>query len=469
MTEVIFTMDSPPIISPETKAITQGSSGVKMTAPQKKKSKWLRWVILVVLLLGAGGGVVGWQKFRPQPLTVQTEKVSRHGLTEIVTATGKVQPFLQVKISPEVSGEIIELPVKEGQSVKKGDLLVRIKPDFYIASRNSAEANYQSSESSRATAAAQAAKAESEFKRNKELFERKLVSESVYDEFRTASDVAKAQAESAGHLIEMARQSLKKTEEDLLKCTIYSPIDGTVSKLISEKGERVVGTGMMAGTEIMTVADLNEMEARVEVGEVDVVLVKLSQRARLEVDSFRDRKFAGVVTQIANSAKTTGANTQQEATKFEVRIRITDKDRFLPGMSVTAEIETRSRTNVLTVPIQAVTTRLPKGAKKDDPKPTMAKGEDKDLEQELADLTKKKDKSGPKPIDVVFTVEGGKAKMIPVKRGISDESNYEILEGLTEGQEIVIGSYKAIARELEDDKLAKVDNTKKDAKSEEKK
>jgi HlyD family secretion protein len=464
-------MDSIPPTLPETKAPAAGSSGQTMTAASKKKRSltWLWITLALVLLAGAGGGAVAYQKFSKKPLTVQTEKAARRNLTEIVTATGKVQPFLSVKISPEVSGEIIELPVKEGQAVKKGDLLVRIKPDFYIASRNSAEASFKSAESGRTTAVAQAAKAESEFRRNQELFEKKLVSESVYEDFRTAFDVAKSQAASAGHQIEMARQSLKKAEEDLMKCTIYSPVDGTVAKLISEKGERVVGTGMMAGTEIMTIADLNEMEARVEVGEVDVVLVQLGQRARLEVDSFRDRKFAGIVTQIANSAKTTGANSQQEATKFEVRIRITDKDRFLPGMSTTAEIETRYRTNVLTVPIQSVTTRLPKGAKKDEKKSAMVSAEDKDLDQELSDLTKKKDKSGPKPIDVVFTVEGDKAKTIPVKRGISDEAYYEILEGIAEGQEIVTGSYKAIARELEDEKLAKVDNTKKDAKPEEKK
>ena len=442
-----------------------------MTAGSSKKRslRWL-WITLLVLLLAGGvGGALSYQKFAIKPLTVQTEKVGRRNLTEIVTATGKVQPVVQVKISPEVSGEIIELPVKEGQFVRKGDLLVKIRPDLYMASRNSAEANFKSSVAGLNTSKAQAEKAEAEFKRNIELFERKLVSESVYDEFRTGANVAKAQVTASEHQVEMARQSLKKAEEDLLRCTIYSPVDGTISKLISEKGERVVGTGMMAGTEIMTVADLNEMEARVEVGEVDVVLVQLGQRARLEVDSFRDRKFAGVVTQIANSAKTTGLNTQQEATKFEVRIRITDKDRFLPGMSVTSEIETRYRTNVLTVPIQSVTTRLPKGAKKDEKKPMMAKQEDKDLEQEFADLTKKKDKSGPKPIDVVFTVEGGKAKMIPVKRGISDEAYYEIIEGVTEGLEIVTGNYKAIARELEDDKEAKVDNTPKDAKPEGKK
>lgn len=438
-----------------------------MAAPKKKKIHWLVWLFLAAVLLGAAGAAAGWQKFRPQPLTVQTEKATRRNLTEVVTATGKVQPFLQVKISPEVAGEIIELPVKEGQFVHKGDLLVKIKPDFYIASRNSAEANAQSAEAGLNTSIAQAAKAEAEFKRNKELFDKKLVSESVYDEFRTALDVARAQVDSSVHQVEMAKQSLKKSDEDLLKCTIYSPIDGTVSKLISEKGERVVGTGMMAGTEIMTVADLNEMEARVEVGEVDVVLVQIGQKAKLEVDSFRDRKFSGVVTQIANSAKTTAAATQSEATKFEVRIRITDKDRFLPGMSATAEIETRYRTNVLTVPIQSVTTRLPKGAKKDDKKDSL-KPEDKDLEQDLANLTKKKDKAA-KPIDVVFAVEDGKAKMIPVKRSISDDAFYEITEGLAEGQEVVTGSYKAIARELEDGKLAKVDNTKKDAKPEEKK
>lgn len=442
--------------------MTAGSS-------QKRSLRWL-WITPAVLLIAGGGaGAAGYQKFAKKPLTVQAEKVGRRNLTEIVTATGKVQPVVQVKISPEVSGEIIELPVKEGQFVKKGDLLVKIRPDLYVAGRNSAEANFKSSVASLNTAKAQAEKAEAEFRRNAELFERKLVSESIYDEFRTGANVAKAQVMASEHQVEMARQSLKRAEEDLLRCTIHSPVDGTISKLISEKGERVVGTGMMAGTEIMTVADLNEMEARVEVGEVDVVLVQRSQKARLEVDSFRDRKFSGVVTQIANSAKTTGLNTQQEATKFEVRIRVTDKDRFLPGMSVTAEIETRYRTSALTVPIQSVTTRLPKGTKKDEKQPMMAKQEDKDLEQEFADLTKKKDKSGPKPIDVVFTVEGGKAKMIPVKRGISDEAYYEIMDGVAEGQEIVTGSYKAIARELEDDKEAKVDNSPKDAKAEEKK
>ena len=431
-----------------------------MTAPHKKKSRWILWLALVLILLGGAGGAFAWQKFRTKPLTVQTEKATRRNLTELVTATGKIQPFLQVKISPEVAGEIIELPVKEGQIVHKGDLLVRIKPDYYRAIRDSAEASFKSAESGLVTAAANVARATSEFKRVTELSSKNLVSGTDFDTAKNNFEVATATETSARHQIEMGRQTWKKAEEDLLKCTIYSPIDGTVSKLISEVGERVVGTGMMAGTEIMTVADLNEMEARVEVGEVDVVLVNVGQRARLEVDSFRDRKFAGIITQIANSAKTQGAGTQQEATKFEVRIRITDRERFLPGMSATAELETRYRTNVVTVPIQCVTTRLPKGSKKEEKKPVAGTQQDKELDQEFANLTKKKDKIVP-PVDVVFGIDGGKARMIPVKRGISDDAYYEILEGISEGTEVVSGSFKAIARELEDEKPVTVDNTKK--------
>ncbi|MSU35411.1 MAG: efflux RND transporter periplasmic adaptor subunit [Pedosphaera sp.] len=424
-----------------------------------------------ILLFGPGC-------WRQPPTVVQTEKVARRNVTERVTATGKVQPFLQVKISPEVAGEIIELPVKEGQPVAKGALLVRIKRDFYEASRNSAEANrnssqanHQSSRASLLTAEANVRKAESEFRRNAELFNRKLLSESVYDEVRTALENARAQVEvthanstAAGHQVQVASAALKKAEEDLLKTTILSPIDGTVSKLTSEVGERVVGTGMMAGTEIMTIADLNKMEARVEVGEVDVVKVVVGQRARLEVDSFRDRKIAGLVTQIANSAKTQGMGTQQEATKFEVRIRITEKEFFRPGMSVTADIETTYRTNVLTVPIQSVTTRLPKGSvrpdAKKDAKSVQRDKEEKDAADLLGISEKKRQKEGAKPIDVVFTVVDAKAKLLPVKRGISDDNYYEIIEGVTEGLDVVSGGFKAIARELDEDKPAKVDNDK---------
>lgn len=420
---------------------------------------------LIVVALGAAGTAAFLKKRKPV-LTVQTEKVTRRTLTEIVTATGKVQPILQVKISPEVAGEIIELPVKEGQAVRKGDLLVKIRPDYYEAARNSAEATFRSAEADWSTARAELLQSGLELRRVADLFDKKIVGEAEFDSAKTARDVRTAQAAAAQHRVDNAKSAVRRAEEDLLKCTIYSPIDGTVAKLNSEAGERVVGTGMMAGTEIMVVADLDDMEARVEVGEVDVPLVKLGQVAKLDVDSFRNQTFAGKVTQIANSAKTTQAGSQQEATKFEVRIRILDRERFLPGMSVTADIETRYRTNVLTVPIQSVTTRLPAGAKKPDAKVAAKEKEEQKELQELSDMAgRRKDKS-EKPMDVVFTVVDGKAKMLPVQRGISDDSYYEIIEGITEGFEVVSGSYKAIARELEDGKEAKVDNQPKDPKSE---
>ena len=420
-------------------------------------------ILSLIVVILSGVGTAAYLKRRQPVLTVQTETVARRNLIEIVTATGKVQPVLQVKISPEVAGEIIELPVKEGQAVKKGDLLVKIRPDYYEAARNSAEATFKSAEADWTTARAELAQSGLELRRVAELFEKKIIGESEFDSAKTAREVRTAQASAAQHRVDNAKSAVRRAEEDLLKCTIYSPIEGTVAKLNSENGERVVGTGMMAGTEIMVVADLTEMEARVEVGEVDVPLVKLGQLTKLDVDSFRNQKFSGKVTQIANSAKTTLSGGQQEATKFEVRIRIIDRERFLPCMSVTADIETRYRTNVLTVPIQSVTTRLPKGAKKPDSKISEQEKEEQKEMQEMANLAgKKKDKS-EKPFDVVFTVVANQAKMLAVKRGISDDSYYEILEGITEGLDVVSGSYKAIARELEDEKVVKVDNQPKTA------
>ncbi|MEP6662519.1 MAG: efflux RND transporter periplasmic adaptor subunit, partial [Verrucomicrobiota bacterium] len=254
----------------------------------------------------------------------------------------------------------------------------------------------------------------------------------------------------------MAKAALLRAEDDLSKPTIFSPLTGTITKLNSQLGERVVGTAMMAGTEMMTVSDLNEMETRVDIGEIDVVLIEVGQKARLEVDAFKDRKFKGVVTEIANSAKTTaGAANNQEATKFEVKIRFAEKESFRPGMSVTAEIETRSRTNVLTVPIQSVTTRLPKmtNAPMAKTNSTALTNESPSKENSVTNsIAKKKFNEPAKPIEVVFVVENGRAKLTPVKRGISDDNYVEITDGLKEGQEVVSGTYKAINRELEDGK-----------------
>jgi HlyD family secretion protein len=433
---------------------------------------------LLLVLLTAGAIV----KRREPAITVQTEKIGRRNLTEIVVANGKIQPVIQVKISPEVSGEIIELPVKEGQCIGKGDLIMKIKPDFYIANRNQSEAGYKSSLASKATAEATLRKAKAEYKRNADLYKQKLISVSTFDEIRAAYDVAEAQLTNAEHQVEMAYAVLASAEESLAKTTIVSPISGTVSKLNSALGERVVGTATMAGTEVMTIADLNEMEARVDIGEIDVVLIKPEQNVRLEVDAFKDKKFSGTVTEIANSSTTAanngfGNNNNQEATKFGVKIRIKEKEPFRPGMSVTAEIETRYRTNVLAVPIASVTTRMPKkeGATNGVAGAAQTNGSSAKtnvvsattnapgLEATNGWSSDKKSKEGPKPVEVVFLMEGDRAKMTPVKIGISDDTHWEITEGLKDGQEVISGGYRAISRDLEDGKKVKKGQVKGDA------
>lgn len=440
----------------------------------KGKSGKRFWLIVVALLVAAGAAA-WWFQFRrkEEAVTIQTEKVQRRDLTELVVANGRVYPVLQVKISPEVSGEIIELPVKEGQQVKKGDLLLRIKPDFYAASKRSAEASYQAAVANKELSAANLRKAEIEEARNRSMLDNKLISDSVYLEIKTACDVARSTFRASEHQVNVAKAALQRAEEEMAKTTIVSPLTGTVSKLNSQPGERVVGTAMMTGTEVMVIADLNEMEARVDIGEVDVVLIAVGQRTRLEVEAFRERKFTGTVTEIANSSRGLGAPAQggggggggqgQEATRFEVKVRIMDKETFRPGMSVTAEIETRSRTNVLSVPIQSVTTRLPKPDKEKEKE----KGGGGTNVVEVAARTnspgagRKKDEA-PKPVEVVFLRDGETVRALPVKRGISDENYSEIVEGLREGQEVVSGGYKAISRDLEDGKKVKLGDPEKE-------
>jgi len=432
-------------------------------ATPKKRRKLLIFSGIGVLLVALA--LLALFRKKEAIITVQTDKVARRDLVERVVATGKIQPVTQVIISPEVAGEIVALPFKEGDRVKKGDLLVQIKPDNYRASRNSAEANYLSAIASKSLAQAQLEKAEAEYKRNRDLFESKLVSDSVFLDFKTAYEVAKLQFESAQHQEAQARFGLDKAADDLSKTTIQSPIDGTVTRLKSQLGERVLGTSFNMGTEIMTIADLSEMEARVDLGEVDVVLIQTGQVARLEVDAFKNRKFSGLVSEVANSAKglgssaLTASSSSQDATKFEVHIRVKEKELFLPGMSVTAEIETRYRTNVLTIPIASLTSRLPKEPKKGEATNTVAGTTNASLAQvdpppAAGTNTVKSEKKSKeaKPIEVVFIFDNDHAKMVPVKSGISDDDYYEITEGLTEGQEVVSGGYKAISRDLEDGK-----------------
>lgn len=440
-------------------------------ANSKKRRKTLVFTGIGIVLLALTG--VAMFKKRDVTIAVQTEKVARHNLTEIVVANGKIQPVVLVKISAEVSGEIIELPLKEGQPVKKGDLLVKIKPDFYVAQRNQALAGFKQSEAGKATAEANLRKAEAEYKRAQELAHQKLIADSAFDEAKAAYDVAVAQLTSSSHQVEMARASLDSAEESLSKTTITSPLTGTVTKLNSQLGERVLGTVQNIGTEIMSVADLNEMEARVDIGEIDVVLIEPGQNVRLEVDAFKDRKFTGTVTEVANSSTTAGLSglgggggNNQEATKFSVKVRIKEKEPFRPGMSCTAEIETRYRTNVLAVPIASVTTRLPKKEGKNGTNGVMqvaaktnsgnnGSGTNSANSGAITNTTsndRKPKDNAPKPIEVVFLADGEKAKMVPVKIGISDDSYWEITDGLQEGQEIIAGGYRAVSRDLEDGK-----------------
>ena len=422
-----------------------------MQKTRKRPSRKILIALLLALVI-CGGGAFQFFRKKDDPIVVQVEKVARRDVTETVVANGRIQPVTQVVISPEVAGEITELPVVEGQLVKKGDLLLQIKPDNYRASKNSAEASYKFALGSRSQAEAELEKARSDFKRNEELSGSKLISESVFMEFKTVYEVARLRLENSINQMDQARFSLDKAIDDLAKTTISSPIDGTVTKLKSQLGERVLGTSFNMGTEMMTIARLDAMEARVDIGEIDVVLIEVGQTARLEVDAFKDRKFKGTVTAIANAAKGpplglgSSSSQSQEAPKVEVKIRVDDKEAFRPGMSVTAEIETRSRKGVLTVPIQSVTTRLPGGAKANEPR-----DEKKDAEN-ATPPPRGKAREPVRPLEVVFAIEGDHAKMIPVKTGIGDSDYFEIVSGLEEGRQIISGGYKAISKDLEDGK-----------------
>jgi HlyD family secretion protein len=410
-------------------------------AKSKGKKKVVFFSLLVIVII-AGAIYAKFAKKAP-PISISKEKVARRNITEVVVANGKIEPVLEVKISPEVSGEIIQLEVKEGQHVKKGDLLLKIRPDNYVAARDSAKANFKFAVANKNTSDANLERSLLEYKRNEALFQAKLISESDFLTAKTTYDVAKTTLAASVEQVSIAQAQLDSSEADLSKTVIYSPLDGTISKLNSQLGERVVGTATMAGTEIMTVGNLTNMEARVDIGEIDVPLIAVGQKGRLEVDSFKDQKFNGIVTEIAKSANnndtstaaTTTSTTSTDATKFQVKIHIADKEDFLPGMSVTADVETRYRTNVVSVPIQSVTTRLPEN--------TNSPGTN-------ATAGLKKPDEPPKPIDVVFVVEGDHVKMVPVKVGISDDNYVEIVDGLKEGQEVVSGGYKAINHDLAD-------------------
>jgi HlyD family secretion protein len=407
-------------------------------ANKKSKKKVIIFSVLgAVLIVLALLVVLGTRN--ETVVSVQTEKVKARTLTQTVLATGKIYPELQVLISPEVSGEIIELPVKEGMKVKRGDLLMRIKPDIYMAARDRAAAGLASTQAS-------LTQGEAEYKRAKELYAKGLISESELESAQTTYETRRA-------FYDQAKASLDQSNEDLHKTTVYAPMPGTISALSVELGERVLGTMQFQGTQVMTVADLSNMEARVDVGENDIVLISLGDTVRIEVDAITDKKLTGIVYEIGNTAKTKGLGTQEEVTNFEVKIRIVDKEpRLRPGMSMNATIETETRLNVLTVPIQSVTVRMPEGMMNGE-KP--GEGED---QENMAPANDKAKKKAEKPKEVVFVLEDNAVKTYEVKRGISDDSYTEIVSGIKADQDVVSGTYKAINRELKDGSKVRVEN-----------
>ena len=445
---------------------------------KKSKRKLLTFSIGAIVLLIAG--VVIWRvhaKNANKVEVVTTEKAVVRTITQLVTATGKIQPETEVKITPEVYGEIVELPFREGAKVKKGDLIVRIKPDLYQAQVDQAIAGVDAYRGTSVEAKAKVEKAESDLRQYDDLYKRKLVAESDYVTYKTNLDVARADYVAALANVKMAEGQLAQARDSLSKTRIYSPMDGTVSSRSSEVGERVQSSTNFAGTEIMRVADLGNMEVQVNVNENDVPNVKVGDHAVISIDSYPDRKFNGFVKEIASSSENTGAtgsgsSTQatatstDEVTNFLVKIRVADRDiQLKPGMSATADIETQTVKDAVAVPIQSVTVRAEGGATTEEVQ--------KRLEKETAEksgnsLTVQSEKDEAKRNReqlqrVVFVKIGDKVRLQNVESGIADNTWIEIKSGVKPGDEVVSGTYAAISRRLKDGMAVRLDKAKKDA------
>lgn len=434
-------------------------------ASPKKTIKYLLIVvgaIILFIIIGKQAGFIGSNFV----IDVAVDTAQVRNITEIITANGKIQPEVEVKISSDVSGEIVELHVKEGDRVEKNQLLLKIRPDIYEsnlermeASLNVSRANLENSKARLSQVEAQFAQTQSNYDRNKQLYEKKVISQAEWDNISSAYNMGKAEIQaakqsvaSAEFTVKSAEASLKEARENLYKTSIYAPVSGTVSKLNVEMGERVVGTIQMTGTELLRIANLNEMEVRVDVSENDILRVKYNDTAVIDIDAYPDRKFKGIVTQIANSAATgsslTALSTDQVA-NFEVRIRILRSSfadlladsssnvyPFRPGMSATADIQTKTVYNVLSVPIQSVTFRI------DSLELKMKEQNRKNTSSPLAPEKKK---------EYVFVCsDDNMVIMKEVKTGIQDENYIEILDGLTAGDRVVSAPYTAISRHLKD-------------------
>jgi HlyD family secretion protein len=388
---------------------------------RRKNTKWMKISGLVIgglALFIFIASQIGWISSE-EPISVKTKLVEKRDIIETVSASGKIQPETEVKISPDVSGEIVSLYVMEGDKVAKGDLLLKIKPDTYQSMLERSQASLNTSKSALEKAIAQLSESESNFSRNKILFENGTISRSEFEKIEASYKVAVLSVEDGEYMVSSAEASLREAQENLNKTNIYAPISGTISRLNIELGERVVGTAQMAGTELLRLANLNLMEVAVEVNENDINSVSLNDTALIEVDAYLGNTYKGIVSEIANSANVMGVSADQ-VTNFEVKVRILDEVSFRPGMTATVDIQTERAYAVLSLPIQAVTTR------KD-----TANTEDK--------------------VECVFAFQDNAANFIKVETGIQNDEFIQIISGLELGQDIIIGPYSAVSRLLEDD------------------
>jgi len=434
----------------------------------KKSFKYLIIATVILIIIAIIGKRLGWFG-NENEFEINTEKATKRTIVEIITANGKIQPETEVKISSDVSGEIVELNVKEGDEVIKGDLLLKIKPDTYIsgiermeASLNSSKANFANSKARLAQVEAQFTQTELTFNRNKKLFEQGAISQADYDNANSAYEMGKADVEAAkqtvvaaNYSIKSAEASLKEANENLIKTSIYAPMSGTISKLSVEFGERVVGTMQMTGTELLRIANLNIMEVKVDVNENDIVHVKFNDTATIEIDAYTDQKFKGMVTSIANSSSSTSTSivSTDQVTNYEVKIRILPESYqnlipknnpkyypFRPGMSATVDIQTKIERAVLSIPIQSVTTRI--NSTKNKINKMLKKANEEQIE--------KKEDSEYKEYIFKFESNTNTVSMIKVKTGIQDNNYIQIISGVNENDEVVSAPYSVISKKLKD-------------------
>lgn len=415
----------------------------------KKSTKFLLIggvvAVVALLLMLSKKGVIG---NKDKGTEVEVAQANQMTIIETVSATGKIQPEVEVKISSEVSGEIIALSVKEGQTVKKGDLLVKINPDLYESGLNRTVASLSTSKAGLSQAEAQVKEAKANYERNKKLFTKGVISKSEWDKIVSAYEVAQASKQSAYYSVQSASATVTEARDNLNRTTIYAPVDGTISRLDVELGERVLGTQQMAGTELLRVANLNNMEVEVDVNENDIVKVNIGDSAKIEVDAYLKKEFKGIVTSISNSASST--LTADQVTNFKVKVRILKESYedliagkpanfspFRPGMTATVDIETKRKENVLAVPISAVVMKTDTISGK------------KDVLEELEKEEKEKVKgSTDKKFECVFVKIGDKAELRKIKSGIQDDTNIEIVSGLKKGDVIIVGPYTTVTKDL---------------------